>query len=67
MSLSLEQRVEELERKIGELTRGSSRDQNGNWQQTLGLSRDDDGFLEMVRLGEQYRRNLSRQDEGART
>jgi hypothetical protein len=28
------------------------------WQETFGLSRDDDGFREMVELGEQYRRNL---------
>jgi len=65
MPLTLEERVEELEKKFIELMRKSAsvETRNRKWQETFGLSREDDeGFSEMVRLGQEYRRSLSSQD-----
>jgi len=64
MSPTLEQRVEELEKQLAELTRQplNVKPSNAKWQQTFGLSRDDAGFEEMVRLGREYRENLRNQD-----
>ena len=36
-----------------------------DWQRTFGLSRGDDGFKEMVNLGQQYRRSLRDKGNGA--
>ena len=56
MPQTLEKRVEELERKFTELTDKTSKP---NWQATFGFSRGDKDFPELVRLGQEYRRNLN--------
>ena len=65
MPQTLEQRVEELEKKLADLTGQSPKEKprNAAWQRTFGLSRDDEGFEEMVRLGREYRKNLGKQDD----
>jgi hypothetical protein len=60
MALTLEERVELLEKKFVELT--GKGDTRKTWQRTFGMSRDDPGFEEMMRLGQEYRRNLAEQD-----
>ena len=64
MSQTLEQRVEQLEKKFAELA-SQPRDSTPpatKWQETFGLSREDAGFDEMVRLGREYRENLRTKD-----
>jgi len=65
MSRTLEKRVEKLEHELAELTKGLSarKPRKKDWQKTFGLSRGDDGFKEMVKLGRQYRQCLG--DKGA--
>jgi len=60
MSQTLEKRVEKLEHKLAELTNGftTRKPRKKDWQRTFGLSRGDDGFKEMVKLGRQYRQSL---------
>ena len=60
MSQTLEKRVEELEHKLAELTNAvtARKPRKKDWQKTFGLSRDDDGFNEMVNLGREYRQSL---------
>lgn len=60
MTLTLEQRVEELEKKVGELSAGARKQQ---WRATFGMARDDSGFDEMVQLGQAYRKGLQLRDE----
>jgi hypothetical protein len=60
MTLTLEERVELLEKKFVELT--GSEPKGKTWQRTFGMSREDPGFEEMMRLGQEYRRNLAEQD-----
>jgi len=50
MSQTLEKRVQELERKLAEMTNGvtARKPRKRDWQRTFGLSRGDDGFKEMV-------------------
>ena len=67
MSQTLEKRVEELEHKLAELTKGvtAGKPRKKDWQRTFGLSRGDDGFKEMVELGRQYRQSLRDKGNGA--
>jgi hypothetical protein len=65
MAQTLEERMQELEKKMSELAAQYGSANKRNWQQTFGLSRDDQGFEEMVRLGQEYRRNLTERDNGA--
>ena len=67
MSQTLEKRVEELEHKLAELTNTISarKPRKKDWKRTFGLSRGDDGFKEMVKLGRQYRQSLRDKGKGA--
>ncbi len=67
MTQTLEKRVEELERQFAELTTRllDKKPRMDDWQRTFGMSRDDEGFAEMVRLGREYRQSLGSQDNGA--
>ncbi|MBI2927059.1 MAG: hypothetical protein HYY24_15295 [Verrucomicrobia bacterium] len=67
MTQTLEERVEKLERQFSELTIRllDKRPCPGDWQQTFGLSRGDEGFEEMARLGREYRESLRHQDNSA--
>jgi hypothetical protein len=58
MSMTLEKRVEELERKFSRLAEQTAASKK-SWQKTLGFSRGDEGFDDLVRRGEEYRRGLS--------
>lgn len=59
MSTELEKRVEELEKRVNELVTRSAYAINRDWQRTFGFSRNDAGFSELVRLGQQYRRGVA--------
>jgi hypothetical protein len=62
MTNTLEQRVEEMEKKFSAFASQLSEDGKKDWLKTFGQSRDDAGFDEMIELGREYRRNLDRQD-----
>jgi hypothetical protein len=66
MSQTLEKRVQELEQKFADLTNGvtARKPRKQDWQKTFGLSRSDDGFKEMVKLGRQYRQSLRDKGNG---
>jgi hypothetical protein len=53
MAQTLEQRVEELERKVAELTAEPTRKKDP-WR-TFGIFQNDPDFEEAVRLGREYR------------
>ena len=67
MTQTLEKRVEKLEHKLAKLTtRFAGREpRKKDWKRTFGLSRGDDGFQEMMRLGRQYRQGLRGKGNGA--
>jgi hypothetical protein len=67
MSRTLEKRVEELEHKLARLINGVApgKSRKKDWQKTFGLSRDDEGFKEMVKLGRRYRQSLRDKRNGA--
>ena len=67
MAQTLEKRVETLEQKLAQLTRRVANRQphKKDWRRTFGLSRGDDGFQEMMRLGRQHRRGLRDKGNGA--
>ena len=67
MSRTLEKRVEELEHKLAELTHEvtARKPRKKDWQKTFGLSRGDNGFKEMVKLGREYRQSLRDKGNGA--
>jgi len=58
MPLTLEQRVQAVEKKVAGLANGLARKsrRRKDWRATVGLSKDDPGFEEMIRLGRKYRR-----------
>ena len=64
MVQTLEERMEKLEKKVEELIAQRSTNKK-DWQRTFGLSRNDKGFDEMVRLGQEYRKPLKHQENGA--
>jgi hypothetical protein len=59
MAKKPEKRLRALEEKLKEPSAQHDWEKKGKWQGTFGLSRDDNGFREMVELGERYRRNLA--------
>jgi len=69
MSQALEKRVEVLEKRLDRLTTQllKNKPRKNDWRQTFGLSRDDEGFDEMVRLGRKYRKAAGNKDNGARS
>jgi hypothetical protein len=65
MSTPIEKRVEALEQKVTDLTRliaAGPKDPYA-WRSTVGMSANDPGFDEMVRLGKEYRQSLRAEDE----
>ena len=67
MSQTIEKRVEELEHKFTVLTTqfADVKSHQKDWRRTFGMSRDDEGFREMLSLGREYRQSLRHQDNGA--
>ena len=64
MSEMLEQRVEQLEKKVAELSARPVRS-NGkkNWRRTIGVFHNDPDFEEAVRLGREYREQQTYEKE----
>jgi hypothetical protein len=64
MESSLAKRVEELEEKVVELSRvvHSLSSNAKDWRSTLGWSKGDPDFDEMIRFGREYRESLRTQD-----
>ncbi|MCX6917149.1 MAG: hypothetical protein NT167_29615 [Verrucomicrobia bacterium] len=60
MSQTIEKRVEELEHKFTDLTAqfADVKSRQKDWCRTFGMSRDDEGFKEMLSLGREYRQSL---------
>ncbi len=60
MAQTLEKRVEQLERKVSELSSyfADQAPRRKDWRRTFGMSRDDQGFKEMMQLGREYRRSI---------
>ena len=56
MSTELEQRVTTLENELSEVKQmlGKGRPQK-DWRKTVGMSKEDPGFDEMIRLGKEIR------------
>jgi hypothetical protein len=67
MAQVLEKRVEELEKQVAKLAALliERKVLVNAWQETFGLSRDDDGFREMVQLGREYRQTLDKPNNSA--
>ena len=67
MSQTLERRVEELEHKLADLATqfADLNSRQKDWRRTFGLSRGDEGFKEMMRLGRDYRQSLRNWGNGA--
>ncbi|PWU10777.1 MAG: hypothetical protein C5B50_24725 [Verrucomicrobia bacterium] len=67
MALTIEQRVEKLEKAFAQMasTKSARKPHKKAWQSTFGLSQNDPGFGEMARFGRDYRKRLKLQDNGA--
>src|SRR5438876_4365036 len=64
MSQTLEQRVEDLEKKVAELSAEASRPtRKKDWRRTIGIFKDDPDFEEAVRLGREYRQQQTYEKE----
>ena len=64
MSQTLEKRVEELEKKVAELsTEPTRRMRKKDWRRTIGIFKDDPDFEEAVRLGREYRQQQTYEKE----
>ena len=56
MQATLDERVDALERQVRALTEiVAGQKPARDWRSTIGWARDDEGFDEMVRLGEEIR------------
>jgi hypothetical protein len=56
MSLTLEKRLTELEKKVAELSAQPTRsNRKKDWRRSIGVFRNDPDFDEAVRLGRKYR------------
>jgi hypothetical protein len=56
MSVQLEQRVNKIEKELVDLKKSLQVGHpEKDWRRTFGLSRDDSGFDEMIRLGQEIR------------
>jgi hypothetical protein len=62
MDTTIEERVASLEKKVEQLARAIEPDLiwREGWESTIGMSANDPGFDEMVRLGAEYRESLRR-------
>jgi hypothetical protein len=59
MSRRLKDRVDRLERQVGALTKAADdAPRQRDWRSTFGLSANDSGFDEMIRLGREIRRQM---------
>jgi hypothetical protein len=65
MAQTLEQRVEELEKKVGELNAQvlQLRPLEKDWRRTFGIFQNDPDFEEAVRLGREYREQQTYEKE----
>ena len=64
MSETLERRVEQLEKKVAELSARPIRsNRKKNWRRTLGVFQNDPDFEEAVRLGREYREQQTYEKE----
>jgi uncharacterized Zn finger protein len=64
MPQTLEKRVEELEKKVAELSVQPNRsNRKKDWRRTIGLFRNDPDFEEAVRLGRKYREEQTHKKE----
>ncbi len=60
MRMTLEKRVEAVEKKVAVLAKRLVRSKRGkkDWRTTVGRSKTDLGFEEMIQLGRAYREGL---------
>jgi hypothetical protein len=58
MSAGLERRVAELEKEMNSLKETVQSEWKRDWRKTFGMSKEDPGFDEMVRLGQEIRRQV---------
>jgi hypothetical protein len=66
MSQMLEKRVENLEKKVAELTgKGPAQSRKKNPSRTFGIFRNDSDFEEAARLGREYRAQQTLEKEMA--
>ena len=67
MNTPIEKRVEALEKKLADLARLITSDPTAkpgkDWRRTFGMSANDPGFDEMIRLGKEYRQAQRAEDE----
>jgi len=64
MAETLEKRVEELEKKVAQLTAQLSHaPRTKDWRRTLGAFQNDPDFEEAVRLGREYREQQTYEKE----
>ena len=64
MSQALEKRVEDLGKKVAELSANSTRiTRTKDWRRTIGIFKDDPDFEEAVRLGREYRQQQTYEKE----
>ena len=64
MPQTLEKRVEELEKKVAELSDQPNRsNRKKDWRRTIGIFRNDPDFEEAVRLGRKYREEQTQKKE----
>ena len=63
MSQTLEGRVEELEKKVAELTARLTDPGSKDWRRTIGIFQNDPEFEEAVRLGQEYRKQQTYEKE----
>ena len=64
MSQTLEKRVEELEKKVAELSaQGVPSQRKKDWRRTFGAFQNDPDFEEAVRLGREYRQQQTYEKE----
>ena len=67
MSTPIEKRIEVLEQKVADLTRLVTSEPTAkpakDWRRTVGMSANDPGFDEMIRLGKEYRQAQRAEDE----
>ncbi len=64
MSQTLEQRVQELEKKVAELSAQSiPPPRKKDWRRTIGIFQNDPEFEEAVRLGREYREQQTYEKE----
>ena len=68
MSQTLEERVQELEKKVAELSAQPERiTRKKDWRRTIGIFHNDPDFEEAVRLGREYREQQTYEKEIARS